>query len=98
MASPVFRFGLLRSAGPTGRRRRRIHTPHGTAEAPCFAPVGPAGSIKGLRPRLVRESRTELLLANTYPLLPRPGPHVVAGPGGPQRFMCWGGPNLTDSG
>jgi queuine tRNA-ribosyltransferase len=98
MPSPVFRFELMHSAGPSGPRRGRIHTPHGTAETPCFAPVGTAGSIKGLLPRLVRETGTELVLANTYHLLLRPGPDVVAALGGLHRFMGFDGPILTDSG
>jgi queuine tRNA-ribosyltransferase len=91
-----FRFELL---GQRGRLRRgRYHTPHGTFETPCFAPVGTRASLKGLTPAQVRETGTELVLANAYHLLLRPGPALIARRGGLHRFMAWDGPILTDSG
>ena len=39
-----------------------------------------------------------MILANTYHLLLRPGPEIVAAHGGLHRFMGWDGPILTDSG
>ena len=39
-----------------------------------------------------------MILANTYHLLLRPGPEVVAAHGGLHGFMAWQGPVLTDSG
>jgi queuine tRNA-ribosyltransferase len=93
-----FRFELLHTRGPAGLRRGRIHTPHGTVETPCFAPVGTAATVKGLLPRLVAETGSEMLLCNAYHLFVRPGAELIRELGGLHRFMGWSRPILTDSG
>jgi queuine tRNA-ribosyltransferase len=61
-------------------------------------PVGTAGSVKGLAPAEIRASGTQILLANTYHLMLRPGAALIRDLGGLHRFMGWDGPILTDSG
>ncbi len=61
-------------------------------------PVGTRGSVKGILPHLVAATGAQILLNNTYHLLLRPGPELVAEMGGVHRFMSWNGPILTDSG
>lgn len=73
-------------------------TPHGVFETPAFMPVGTKATIKGVAPWLVAQTGAQCVLANTYHLLLRPGPGVVARSGGLHTFMQWGGPILTDSG
>ncbi|MCA8952114.1 MAG: tRNA guanosine(34) transglycosylase Tgt [Planctomycetes bacterium] len=92
----VFRFELLATRGKL--RRGRYHTPHGTFETPCFAPVGTYATLKGLTPEQVRATGAELVLANSYHLHVRPGAERVERLGGLLRFMGWDGPILTDSG
>ncbi len=60
--------------------------------------VGTQGSIKGLLPDHVARTGTQIVLANTYHLMLRPGHQVVATLGDLHRFMAWHGPILTDSG
>jgi queuine tRNA-ribosyltransferase len=92
----AFRFELL---GQNGRLRRgRYHTPHGTFETPCFAPVGTYATLKGLTPEQVAATGSELVLANSYHLHVRPGAERIERLGGLHRFMGWHGPILTDSG
>ena len=91
-----FRFELL--AERDGVRRGRYHTPHGSFETPCFAPVGTRAALKGLTPAQVKETGAELILANAYHLFLRPGAEMIARRGGLHRFMAWDGPILTDSG
>jgi queuine tRNA-ribosyltransferase len=92
----AFRFDLLAQNGKL--RRGRYHTPHGTFETPCFAPVGTYGALKGLTPEQVEATGTELILANSYHLHLRPGEATVKRLGGLHAFMGWKGPILTDSG
>jgi queuine tRNA-ribosyltransferase len=92
----TFRFELLGTRD--GVRRGRCHTPHGTFETPCFAPVGTYGALKGLTPAQVRETGTELILCNSYHLSLRPGAERVRRLGSLHRFTGWQGPILTDSG
>jgi queuine tRNA-ribosyltransferase len=91
-----FRFELLSKAGAA--RRGRMHTAHGTIETPAFMPVGTAGTVKGMTPEAVLETGAEIVLANTYHLMLRPGAERVASLGGLHRFMHWNKPILTDSG
>lgn len=93
---PSFHFELLASKGRA--RRGRYHTPHGSFETPCFAPVGTRAAMKGLTPDQVHDTGTELILANAYHLLLRPGHERIKHCGGLHRFMAWDGPILTDSG
>ncbi len=89
-------FQLLTSSGRA--RRGRIHTAHGVIDTPAFMPVGTRATLKGLTTQQVAETGAQCVLANTYHLLLRPGPDVVAQLGGLHTFMDWQGPILTDSG
>jgi queuine tRNA-ribosyltransferase len=91
-----FRFERLAADGKA--RRSRLHTPHGTVETPVFMPCGTRGAVKGVTMPQVGDAGTQMLLANTYHLLQRPGPETVAALGGLHRFMGWDRPILTDSG
>jgi len=73
-------------------------TPHGAVATPAFMPVGTRGTVRALDSRDLAEVGAELVLANTYHLMLRPGAEVVARLGGLHGFMAWEGPLLTDSG
>lgn len=91
-------FELIRTDRYSAARRGRLTTPHGAVETPAFMPVGTRGSVKGLLPEQVRQTGTEMVLANTYHLLLRPGTDVVAALGDLHGLSGWNGPILTDSG
>jgi queuine tRNA-ribosyltransferase len=90
-------FRLLRG-GAVSPRAGILATARGEVRTPAFMPVGTAGSVKGLSPAELRASGTQILLANTYHLLLRPGSALIRGLGGLHRFMGWDRPILTDSG
>jgi queuine tRNA-ribosyltransferase len=94
-ANPI-RYQLIRQ--DHAARRGQVATPHGTFDTPAFMPVGTQGSIKGLLPDHVAKSGSQIILANTYHLMLRPGSKTVAQLGDLHRFMAWPGPILTDSG
>ena len=96
MSAPAFRFELLASDGAA--RRGRLHSAHGTVETPAFMPVGTAATVKAMTPATLRQTGAEMVLANTYHLMLRPGAERIARLGGLHRFMAWPGPILTDSG
>ncbi|WP_337843916.1 tRNA guanosine(34) transglycosylase Tgt [Thermus sp.] len=91
-----FSFQILARSG--WARAGLFHTPHGPVETPLFMPVGTQGSVKGLMPKDLKAIGSQILLANTYHLLLRPGPERVRALGGLHGFAGWGGPWLTDSG
>jgi queuine tRNA-ribosyltransferase len=94
--SAAFRFEVLAQDGAA--RRGRLHTTHGTVETPAFMPVGTQATVKAMTPDMLRRAGAEIVLANTYHLMLRPGAERVARLGGLHRFMAWPGPILTDSG
>lgn len=96
MSSPPLRYECLARDGAA--RLGRVTTRHGSFDTPAFMPVGTQGSIKGLLPGQVAELGSQIILANTYHLMLRPGEMVVAELGDLHKFMGWPGPILTDSG
>ena len=98
MKNKNFSFELLHTDSQSAARRSRFHTPHGPVEMPAFMPVGTLGTVKGLEIDQIRDTGSQMLLANTYHLALRPGEDVVRGLGGLHDFMGWPGPILTDSG
>src|SRR5215475_5400549 len=93
----TFGFELI-ATDPTGARRGRLLTRHGTVETPAFMPVGTHGAVKTLTPEELSATGAGIILGNTYHLYLRPGHDVIAELGGLHRFMGWEGPILTDSG
>jgi queuine tRNA-ribosyltransferase len=91
-------FGVVAQDAGSGARAAELVTAHGVIHTPAFAPVGTAGSVKSLPPWELERLAPELVLANTYHLVLRPGVEVVERLGGLHSFMGWPGPLLTDSG
>jgi len=93
-----FAFDLLHEDGPTMARRGRITTTRGVIETPVFMPVGTQATVKTLHPAEVEQTGAQIILANTYHLMLRPGVEVIREAGGLHAFMHWQRPILTDSG
>ena len=70
----------------------------GRSRRPAFMPVGTQATVKGLAPEAVRATGADIVLANTYHLMLRPGAERIAALGGLHRFMNWPHAILTDSG
>ena len=94
-ASPV----VYQSLAVDGQARRgRLRTPHGAIDTPAFMPVATRASVRTLDSSDLRAVGSQMVLANTYHLMLRPGDDRIAHLGGLHRFMGWDGPILTDSG
>ena len=76
----------------------RVRTARGTFATPAFMPVGTVGTVKAMTPEALARCGTEIILANTYHLMLRPGSERIACLGGVGKMMAWPGPVLTDSG
>ncbi|MCK4752291.1 MAG: tRNA guanosine(34) transglycosylase Tgt [Planctomycetes bacterium] len=92
------KFSLLNKDKNSGARRAVLTTAHGDVDTPVFMPVGTAGAVKGITPQQLKDTGANIILANTYHLLLRPGVDVVENLGGLHKLMAWNGPILTDSG
>ena len=79
-------------------RAGRLTTPHGAVDTPAFMPVATRSVVRGLDSRDLGVVGTQMVLANTYHLMLRPGTGPIAALGGLHGFMGWEGPILTDSG
>jgi queuine tRNA-ribosyltransferase len=79
-------------------RTGSLMTAHGPIDTPAFMPVGTAATVKAMTPDAVKTTGAQCILANTYHLMLRPGPELIADLGGLHAFMNWPGPILTDSG
>jgi len=96
MLTAPFAFALLKTDGPA--RLGQITTPRGRVRTPAFMPVGTAATVKALYTDQLEAAGTDIVLANTYHLMLRPGAERVARLGGLHRFMRWKRPIITDSG
>ncbi|MEX2251505.1 MAG: tRNA guanosine(34) transglycosylase Tgt [Acidimicrobiia bacterium] len=88
----------VETAADGGARTGWLHTPHGPVRTPAFMPVGTRAAVKAVDGDDLAAVGAEIVLANTYHLMLRPGARVVEEMGGLHDFMGWQGPVLTDSG
>ena len=79
-------------------RTGTVITTRGAIRTPAFMPVGTQATVKAMLPEQVRDTGADIVLANTYHLMLRPGDERVARLGGLHKFMNWPRPILTDSG
>ena len=91
-------FNVLHTDSGSQARRATLTTAHGRVETPAFMPVGTAGTVKAVTPQQLKETGADIILANTYHLLLRPGIETIEKLGGLHKFMAWNNPILTDSG
>ena len=79
-------------------RAGQMTTPHGVVQTPNFMAVGTRATVKTLDTEDLERIGAQIVLANTYHLMLKPGDDVVAHLGELHGFMAWDGPILTDSG
>ncbi len=91
-------FSITDNDPETSARAGELKTPHGTVRTPAFMPVGTAGTVKGMAAWELERLAPQMILANTYHLMLRPGVDRIEKMGGLHRLMAWQGPILTDSG
>ncbi|MEO5753102.1 MAG: tRNA guanosine(34) transglycosylase Tgt [Chthoniobacterales bacterium] len=91
-------FRLEAEAAGSRARAATFRTLHNEVQTPLFMPVGTNATVKAQLPRTLEEAGTQILLANTYHLLLRPGAEVFRRTGGIHGFMSWDRGVLTDSG
>ncbi len=91
-------FTIEKECPGSQARAARFRTAHGEVCTPVFMPVGTQATVKNMTVEGLKAVNAQVLLANTYHLLLRPGPDVFRKFGGIHRFMNWDRPVLTDSG
>ena len=91
-------FRLDATAAGSGARAARLTTAHNEVLTPAFMPVGTHAAVRSQSREDLLASGAQVLLANTYHLLLRPGVEIFEKFGGIHRFMNWPRSVLTDSG
>jgi len=98
MSTSRLNFRLDAEAPGSRARAATFRTLHNEVLTPLFMPVGTQASVKAQPPEALAAAGSQVLLANTYHLLLRPGVDVFKAFGGIHRFMTWDRSVLTDSG
>ncbi len=90
------RFDIVGTDGDA--RAGVVHLPRGSFETPVFMPVGTRAAVRSMTGAAMESLGAEIILANTYHLMLRPGADLVAELGGLHQFSTWPRRMLTDSG
>jgi queuine tRNA-ribosyltransferase len=96
MALKNFAFKILNKDNYA--RHGLIETHRGNIKTPAFMPVGTQATVKACTIDNVKKTGSEIILANTYHLMIRPGVDRIKNSGGLHTFMNCDLPILTDSG
>ena len=96
MALKEFAFKLLNKDGYA--REGIIETHRGVIRTPAFMPVGTQATVKACTIDDIKKTGSDIILANTYHLMIRPGVERIQNAGGLHSFMNCDLPILTDSG
>lgn len=94
----TLKFQIHKTDSLSKARLGTIETSHGPIETPIFMPVGTRAAVKTLTNQQLLDIHAQIILANTYHLMLRPGTGIMQKAGGLHAFMNWHRPILTDSG
>ena len=93
------KFKIKKTDNNSKARIGELITDHGKINTPIFMPVGTSGTVKGIHQHeLVKDTKAEIILNNTYHLYLRPKLEVLEKSKGIHKFIGWNKPILTDSG
>ena len=93
------RFQLKSIDTKSNARTGEITINNSIIKTPVFMPVGTLGNVKGIMQNLLeKDSKSEIILNNTYHLYLRPGVKIINNAGGIHSFTNWKRPIITDSG
>lgn len=91
-------FKILKKSNKSRARLGFLETDHGVVETPCLVPVATQGVIKTLDSKEVEETKSQILISNTFHLHLKPGEKIIEKSGKLHKFMNWKKPLMTDSG
>ncbi len=94
----MIEFKIIKKSKKSKARLGILKTNNGFVETPCLVPVATQAVIKTLDSGEVKETKSQILIANTFHLHLRPGEDFIEKSGGLHKFMSWPAPLMTDSG
>jgi len=90
-------FKITKKSKKSNARIGLLKTPHGVVETPTLVPVATQAVIKTLSSEEVRQTKSQILISNTFHLHLKPGEKIVAKHGGIHKFANLNIPIMTDS-
>lgn len=94
----MIEFKVLKKSKKSRARLGILKTPHGEVETPSLVPVATQAVVKTLTSEEVLQTKSRILISNTFHLHLKPGEKIVRQNGGVHKFMNWPRPLMTDSG
>src|SRR3990167_603051 len=94
----LMQFKILKKSKNSRARLGFLETEHGVVETPCLVPVATQAVVKTLTSEEAAETKSQILIANTFHLHLKPGEKIVEKAGKLHKFMNWKKPLMTDSG
>lgn len=94
----MLEFRIIKKSNKSRARLGILKTTHGEIETPAFVPVATQAVIKALSSEEVRETKSQILIANTFHLHTKGADKIIKLSGGIHKFMNWQKPLMTDSG
>ena len=91
-------FKILKKSKKSKARLGFIETKHGVVETPCLVPVATQAVVKTLTSEEVEQTKSQILIANTFHLHLKDKEKIIEKAGGIHKFMNWKKPIMTDSG
>ena len=91
-------FTISKKSKKSGARAGVLKTAHGEVETPTLVPVATAASVKTLSSEEVLQTKTQILISNTFHLHTKGADKIIKSSGGLHKFMSWPKPMMTDSG
>lgn len=91
-------FKLIKQSRLSQARLGVLKTARGEIKTPFFMPVATQGIVKHLTSVEMKRLDAQIILANTYHLMLKPGEKLIKRAGGLHKFIGWERPILTDSG
>jgi queuine tRNA-ribosyltransferase/7-cyano-7-deazaguanine tRNA-ribosyltransferase len=91
-------FKILKKSKNSRARLGFLETDNGVVETPCLVPVATQAVVKTLDSREVEETKSQILISNTFHLHLKPGEKIVEKAGKLHKLMNWKKPLMTDSG
>jgi len=91
-------FKILKKSKLSRARLGFLETGRGVVETPCLVPCATQAVVKTLDSQEVEETKSQILIANTFWLHLRGAEKIIEKSGGLHKFMNWKKPLMTDSG
>lgn len=94
----MINFKILKKSKNSRARLGFLETEHGVVETPCLVPVATQAVVKTLTSEEAVETKSQILICNTFHLHIKPSEKIVEKAGKLHKFMNWRKPLMTDSG